>query len=575
MSKLERPRPPADEAETKKVDAVFRIQAQTFAWRSTFGAHWEEAANIVLPNYRNTFYAPGSYNFPGVKKADRQVDASGMVANQKFAAICDSMLTPFSAKWHNLEATDSTLQRNRQVRLWFETVSEIMHRTRYAAASNFRKQNQAIFQQVGVFGNGPMFVDQLYDMFGQPQRGWRYKSLPLGQVYIRVNFQGQVDAFLRAWRMTARQAMQQFGHDMLPDALDAAQDLDSEQPFDFFHCVYPNTDYDPEAKVTVNAKKWISHYVSVTGRRLMQEGGYYSFPLPFCRYMEWPDDYGYGRGWAMDALPALKTLNAQKSTQLKIGHRSADPVFLIGDDGLTDFDWTPGAQNVGGVTPDGKPLVHTVPPGDYKASVEMMQEERNLIGELSMVTIFQKLVENPNMTATQVIELINQKGIFLAPGIGGMTEYLDVMIERELEMGIRMKLFPPMPPILQQAKGEYKIEYTSPLFKASRAGEASGFLRTVESAMEVAGQMQDSSILDNFEFDVALPEIARIQDVPESWMASPESIQKKRQSRAQAQQQQQQVQALPAQAAMLKAQAMVNKRTGGSFPGGIQQEAPQ
>ena len=561
----EHSRPPATADEIKKVDAVYKVYTQTSIYRPTFAMQWEEVSQLVLPNMRNTFFRD-AYNFPGLKKTDRQVDASGMVKLMKFAAICDAMLTPFSQNWHELQASDPALQKQRAVRLWFEQASNALYRARYIGPANFRKNNQMIFQQVGAFGNGPMFVDQLYDMHGNPVRGMRYKALPIGEVYIRTNHQGQVDAFVRAYRMTARQAMQKFGHDMLPEELDEAQDNQSETLYDFFHCVYPNEDYDPAAKLSVNGKPWISHYVSCTGRRLMQEGGYYSFPLPFARYSEWPNEI-YGRGPAMDVLPSLKTLNAEKSTFLKTGHRAADPIFLSSDDGIGDFDFIPGAMNKGWLNGEGQPLVKALEAGEIQISDKMMDEERNLQNDMFLVSIFQALVENPNMTATQVIELINQKGIFMAPTVGGMSDYLEATIERELDLAVRMRLIDPMPPQLREARGEYRVVFTSPMFKAMRAGEASGFLRTMESALEVAGQMQDPSILDWADHDVAWPEIARIQSVPETWMASPEKIAQKRQQRAQAAQQQQNVQALPAQAAMLKARAAVAKQGGAQAEG--------
>lgn len=566
------PRPAATADEIKKVDAVYKIYTQCSIYRPTFAMQWEEVSQLVLPNMRNTFFRD-AYNFPGLKKTDRQVDASGMVKLMKFAAICDAMLTPFSQNWHELQASDPALQKQRAVRLWFEEASNALYRTRYLGPANFRKNNQMIFQQVGAFGNGPLFVDQLYDMHGNPVRGIRYKALPIGEVYIRVNHQGQVDAFVRAYRMTARQAMQKFGHDMLPEELDQAQDNQSETLYDFFHCVYPNEDYDPDAMLTVNGKPWVSHYVSCTGRRLMQEGGYYSFPLPFARYTEWPNEW-YGRGPAMDVLPSLKTLNAEKSTFLKVGHRAADPIFLSSDDGVGDFDFIPGALNKGWLNSEGQELIKALEAGDVQITDKMMDEERNLQNDMFLVSIFQALVENPNMTATQVIELINQKGIFMAPTVGGMADYLEATIERELDLAVRLRLVPPMPPQLREARGEYRVVFTSPMFKAMRAGEASGFLRTMESALEVAGQMQDPSILDWADHDVAWPEIARIQSVPETWMASAEKIAAKRNARAKAQQQQQQVQALPAQAAMLKARAAVAKNGGqqatGEQPGAAQ-----
>ncbi len=561
----EKPRPPADAEETKKCDAVYKVYNQCALYRPNFAMQWEEISQLILPNMRNTFFRD-AYNFPGLKKTDRQIDSSGMVMLMKFAAICDSMLTPFSSNWHELQASNPYLQKQRIVRLWFEQASNALYRTRYLGPANFRKNNQQIFQQVGAFGNGPMFVDQLYDMHDRPVRGIRYKALPIGEVYIRANHQGQVDAFVRAYRMTARQAMQKFGHDMLPEELDQAQDNQSEQLFDFFHCVYPNEDYDPDANLSVNGKPFVSHYVSCQGRRLMQEGGYYSFPLPFARYTEWPNEV-YGRGPAMDVLPSLKTLNAEKATFLKAGHRASDPIFMSSDDGVGDFDLIPGAINKGWLNDQGVELIKPLVAGEIQISDKMMDEERMLIGDTFLTTIFQSLVQNPNMTATQVIELINQKGIFLAPTVGGMSDYLEAMIERELELAVRLRLVDPMPPILKEAKGEYRVVFTSPMFKAMRAGEASGFLRTMESALEVAGQMQDPSVLDWADHDVAWPEIARIQSVPESWMASQDKIDAKRQARAKAQQQQQQVQALPAQAAMLKARAMVAKQ------GGPQQQA--
>lgn len=569
------PRAPATERERKTVENVYNIFQQCNLFRTTTANHWEEVAQLIMPDQRNTFYRE-NYNFPGMKKTDRQVDATGMMANIKFAAICDSMITPFSSKWHNLEATDPYLMKNRSVRLWYESASHAIYTARYMAAANFRQNNSQIFKLVGAFGNGPMFIDQLYDMHNRPARGFRYKALPLGEIFIRCNHQGQVDAFVRAFRMTARQAVQKWGEDMLPEDLQGAYEKSSEQLYDFFHCVYPNTEYDPAHVLGVASKPFVSHYVACSGKRLMNDegSGYNTFPLSFARYDMAPNEI-YGRGPAMAVLPSLKTLNAEKATFLKAGHRAGDPVFITADDGLADFNWTPGAMNKGFITPDGKKLVDTLPAGDIQITDKMMDEERSIIGDAFLTTIFQTLVENPQMTATQVIEVINQKGIFLAPTVGGMASgYLDPTIERELDLAMQLGLIDPMPPLLREAKGEYKVVYTSPLFKAARAGEASGFLRTVESAMQIAGQTGDSSILDSFSFDRALPAIAKIQDVPEDWMASDEELLTKRQNRAKQQQQQQAIQALPAQAAMLKAKAVVAKN-GGGLPQSGQPGQPQ
>ncbi len=132
-------------------------------------------------------------------------------------------------------------------------------------------------------------------------------------------------------------------------------------------------------------------------------------------------------------------------------------------------------------------------------------------------------------------------------------------------------LLPPMPPRLAEAGGSYEVVHTSPLARAAKAQEATGFFRTVEVAKEIVAITQDMSVMDNFDFDTALPEIAEIQSVPMTWMSSPEQIAAKRNSRAQAQARQEQIQAMPAQAAMMKANAVAQEKTGGGMgqPGGI------
>jgi hypothetical protein len=75
--------------------------AQLTTWRNTFAQQWEEVAELVLPTSRNTFFY-GNFNWPGQKKTDRQVDATAMMALQRFGAILDSLLTPRNMLWHML-----------------------------------------------------------------------------------------------------------------------------------------------------------------------------------------------------------------------------------------------------------------------------------------------------------------------------------------------------------------------------------------------------------------------------------------------------------------------------------------
>jgi hypothetical protein len=259
----------------------------------------------------------------------------------------------------------------------------------------------------------------------------------------------------------------------------------------------------------------------------------------------------------------LKTLNAEKRTFLKQGHRAADPVLLTYDDGLLSFNMTPGAQNPGGMNADGKPLVGVLPSGNIQINKEMMDEERAIINDAFLVTLFQILTETPQMTATEVIERANEKGILLAPTVGRQqSEYLDPMIHRELDLLSSQQALDPMPPRLKEAGGAYNVVYTSPLSKAMKAQEAAGFFRTIEGVKELVAITGDHSLLDPFDFPTATRAIANIQSVPESWMSDDTQIAAKVKARSDAAQRQEMIQAAPAAAAMMKARAAAGQPQG-------------
>lgn len=518
--------------------------------RTVFNQHWEEVAELVLPSYRNTFNE-GSFNTPGEKKTERQVDSTSSVALTRFSAIMDSLLTPRNMFWHGLEADNPDLQKLREVKMYFEATTRVIFKQRYKSAANFSSQNLNTYTMLGAFGNGALHIDALRSPIGTT--GLRYKSMPLGTLYFRENFQGQIDGFCRGpINLNKLQAAQQFGEENLPQMIVECED--KARTFQFMQRVCPRTDYDP-GRMDGKSKPFASYYIAVDGRKLVSESGYNTLPIAPTRYDQAPDEI-YGRGPAMTVLAGIKTLNSEKRDFLTQGHRSAVPILLTTDDGVTDFSLRPGVLNKGGWSPDGKPLVGTLPVGNIQVTKEMMDDERYIINDAFLVNLFQVLQDNPQMTATQVIEIVNQKGILLAPTVGRQqSEYLGPMIERELDVLASLGLLPEMPEILREAKGEYNVVYTSPLAKQMRAQEVAGFGRTMEMLMGIVNLTQDPEPLDNFDFDVIAPQIAEIQSVPESWMMDPKKKEAKRAQRAQMMQQQQQVQAAPAAAALMSAEA--------------------
>lgn len=531
------------------VAEILQDFGQVSGSRSNWESHWDEIARRVWPAMVGNFTS-GGLQTQGEKRTQDMFDSTPPIALNRFAAVVDSLLTPQNSKYQRLIASLPELQRDRNVRLYFEQATDILFKFRRAPKANFIGQNSATYMQLGAFGTGPMFIDTLKD-----EPGLRYKAVPLGEMYFAENHQGIID---RAWRrvgMTARQMKQKWGDDKLPAQIRDCKDHNAL--FFVVHCVKPREDVDYN-RLDYRGMKYASYYVSETGRVLLEENGYRSFPFATSRYTVGPNEV-YGRSPAMLALPAIKTLNEEKKTVLKQGHRALDPVLLLHDDGIMDgLSLKPGAVNYGAVNSQGQPLVHTLPFGDIVVGKELMDDERAAINDAFLVSLFQILVETPEMTATEVLERAKEKGILLTPTVGRQyTEYMSPMTERELDLLAYQGLLPPMPGILKEAQGEYTVEYDSPLTRAQRAEEAAGVMRSVESALGIVNVTQDPEPLDHFNWDVIIPEISEINGVPLRWMNDPATVEAIREDRAQQIEDQKTIQALPGIAAVAKAKAVV------------------
>lgn len=520
-----------------------------FGLRGNWNTHWTEIAQRIKPDDSYLFQNYSQITQMGDKRMTQVYDSTGILGLQSFGAIMDSLLTPRNQFWHQLRANDPILQRDKSCKLWFEAVNQIIFDQRYAQKSNFASQNQEQYMSLGAYGTGSLLIDDLAGNLGI-----RYRNVHLGQVYLMENHQGVVDTVIRFFIMTARQAMQKFG-DKCPEQISMVFESAPERQFFFIHRVAPNKDREPDRK-DHRGMAFTSEYVSLEGRKLTAKGGYRTFPYAVSRYRQAPFE-PYGRSPAMDVLPAIKTLNEQKKVMLKAGHRALDPVLLAHDDGVIDaFSLDPGSINPGGITKDGRLLIQPLPVGNIPDGKELMEDERKLIKDTFLVNLFQILTENPEMTATEVMERTREKGILLAPTIGRQqSEYLGPMIDRELDILSRQGLLPPQPRLLKDAKSEYKIVYDNPITRAQKADQVSGAMRTMEAFTQYAQATQDPSILHLINIDVAGPAIAEANGVPISWMNDPKKVAQLRQAQAQQQQMQTAIQAAPAAAGIIKAKA--------------------
>lgn len=524
-----------------RADDIIRRQEKMQTDRAIFEQHWREIAERILPR-KDHFRVNRN---PGDKHTEKIFDATASLALDRFAAAMESMLTPRTQQWHKLRVSDDELNELPEVQRWLDEVTRILFLVRYSPRANFASQAHEAYLDLGAFGTGCVFIDELVG------RGIRYRSIPLNEYFIAENHQGMIDTVHRRFSMTARQARQRFPKADLAEAIDRALEKEPEKQFEFIHCVRPNVEMKSGRK-DYRGMKFASYYVGIDGRTILGEGGYNHMPYAVGRYVTGPKEV-YGRSPAMTVLPDIKMLNEMSKTVIRAAHKIVDPPLLLQDDGaLAAMDLRPGALNYGGVNDQGQQLVH---PLQTNARVdigeEMMDTRRKMINDAFLVSLFQILVDAPQMTATEAMLRAQEKGALLAPTMGRQqSEFLGPMIDRELDILMQAGVLPPPPQILIDQGVEIAPEYVSPLNKAQRADEGVAIMRTLESVMPLA--QIDPSVMMAFNPQEIVRELAEINGVPAKVLRTPDEIAALKAQEAQAAQAKALLEAAPVAAQSMK-----------------------
>jgi len=528
---------------------LLRMYMEAQQIRSPYEADWQMNAAFCLPRHFSSWQTEGpAFMAPNNSSVKRYAyDATAARALPKWAAILRRLATPDGHKWERLTASDPALMQSYRVRDYFDQLTDLLFKLRYDPRAMFSQTVDETYLGLGCYGTAPVRIKwrtkKAYDHRG----GLSYKAMPLKDMFPLADGDGIIDTmFARLWR-TATQAAKDFGSDNLPASIKA--ELNKPVPsntryFEIVHVVAPRNveDYDPNS-LSTSRHPFYGCFISVEDAAYIgPEDGFASFPYLIPRTATEPGGL-YGFSPAQQASPAMGSVNAMKKSLLRLGQKKADPPLLASDDGVLSgrLGLTPGYVNYGAINAQGQPLVQPLLSGDLQPAKEILQDERADIDDAFLVNLFQILMETPEMTATEVIERVAEKAALAAPTMGRLQSgLLGPEVERVLMLISENApmLMPQPPPELVEARGEYEIIYTSPLAKGLHAEEDSGFLYMIQSSIEVASTTGDPSIMDHYNFDVAIPELAEHRSVPTRWMNTPEQIQAIRDQRAQAKQQQ-------------------------------------
>lgn len=532
--------------DNQDVDLIREIMADHAAMkqaRESFHGQWNDVIERVLPRYRK--FGESSNNNPGEKRTHQIFDGTAMLALRHFAAAMDSMITPRVQKWHKLTVSVEDLKDSPAVQLYLEQVTNLLFAHRYRWRANFAANAGESYISHGAFGAGGLMVD---DVLGE---GLRYRNLRMNRLYFSEDAYGMVDKAHVMWPLSARQAAQKFGRNALPDSMKSALERNPEQKFEFLHALRPRRERD-DRKVDARNMPIQSVWLSMDGNKIIQHSGYRVFPLAIGRFYA-TDDSAYGYSPAMESLPDVRMLNEMERTNIKGAQKAVDPPLILADDGaLEAFDLRAGALNFGYLDERGQDRIKPLQLGDnVPLGIDYANQKREAVNLGFYVTLFQILVDNHQMTATEVLQRAQEKGILLGPTMGRVqSEQLGALITRELDVLANAGVLPDMPPELEEAGGVVEVEYDSPLNQAMRAEEGANVLRWAEASAPFI--QADPNAARAMDAEAIVRGLGNVFSVPQKYLRPEEEVQQQDEAAAQQMQAAQLLEAAPVAAGAAK-----------------------
>lgn len=513
------------------LDTLIRRHNERRNARANWETQWQDIADRVWPQMAD-------FNVKrqdGAIRTEKMLDSSAALAAQRALAAITSFAWPSNQRYQKLVPKSVSQKRpvSQAAKVYLDDTTDLLFAVRYATHAAFEAQMSEAGQSFIVFGTGILFIDDMLTDPSQRKPGILYKSVPLSGAYLSENSAGKIDCLDRRFPWTLRQVNQRFPG-KLNEQLLSRLEKNPEEKVDVVHSVCPRADYDPQGLGGLHMP-WASCYFLPDQKVALEEGGYRTWPFAIMRYMTSSGEV-YGRSPAWMAMSNIRTLNTMKRTTLAAGQKAADPPMLIDEDGaLAAFSQAPGANNYG-MLKEGKPLAQPLITGArLEINLEMMDKEREVIASAFFLDVFKALVDNPQMTATQALELLQERATLMAPVIGRIeAEGLGPMTERELDILGHAGELQEMPHELIAANGAYEIDYTSPARQAMRASEAIAITRTLEQVIPMANV--DPSALDAFpSFALISRELGEINGMPAKLLLSVEEILAKKEARDQQQ----------------------------------------
>ncbi|MEQ8782516.1 MAG: portal protein [Roseibium album] len=524
---------------------------------------WREYVTYTAPDMERAFDTPAGISQPNgitamrhsaaMDRSRKLFDATPVWLLDRLVSGVGALTMPEGFNWHGVGFGDPFAPDASQAdEEFFELVRDHLFKIRYAPKSGFALHNRSRLVSTVKLGTGILFPVENDSSLSDVRTPVYYRYVPLYEMYLVMDAQGNDVGFFRVRRLKAWQAVKEYdGNVSQKVKADAEDPKRKTNEHNFVHACFMR---DGGFRDAIDNKKSLfeSIHFEEDSKHICRKHGYFEYPLVISR---WDRDgmSPYGSPPQAKLMSDIKSLQRLAKDSLIASSQAVRPPIATHSN-ERQLDLNPGRTNPGLIDEQGRPLfrpmLDTVNPGAANDQIENLREKlrTGLYGDL-----WQTLLEGNGRTATEVNTRRKEMADMIGPFSTNILAGNENLFEREIGILGRRGAFGPDSPLAPPdsvAQNDVTLTSTAPIDQMREAGHFEAIMGFQEY-LGVKAQF-DPSILDLVDGEEEFDLTRRSLGLPAKLKRSQEEVEKLRQQRAEREQQQQQLEQGESMARMAK-----------------------
>ncbi len=488
--------------------------------RTNFEDMYQTAAEFCNPSADNI----QERKTKGQRDDNQRVTDIGIKSRRMFTAGMMSHLFPQGQNWIRVVTQNRDLTKVDNIVRALTSVSKKFMRA--IEDSNFYEEMGQCIDHCGYIGTTALYCES------SPKRILNFRSHYINQFFFCENYLGEVDTVIREFKLTARQAVQQF-EDSVSEEIkeDVKNPKTSNKEYTFIHIVMPRKGFTPDSDIK-EEKPIASYYIQLKGEKMVMESGFDEMPYAVARFYK-TNYEKYGRSPALEVYTTLPLINRMEVSRIRGAERVSNPPWLAPNDGsvrrISNDQGSIIYWNAG--NPLSKPE-QLRPMDNVAVNDAMITKKEEEVLDAFYVPLFNPLMNKQNMTAFESSERLNLSLQFLTPAVNRLNKYfVTPILERAFNIMLRNGMFPELM-IEELIDQNLEFDLVGKASIASRQIELFGTMTAMSQMMQIAQYRPD--ILDNVDADKTARFIQEVNMCPVDLQLPEDEVMRLREERAKA-----------------------------------------